>query len=87
MYVLQTNKPIIQNDDASHNDDFVLFDQGSTKMPIKQMAPILLYAQMHNIVEMTNQGRKDVIFWFKSDNQRFMSRNIIIFVNQIDNNT
>ena len=41
---------------------------------------------MHNIVEMTNQGRKDVIFWFKSDNQRFMSRKIIVFVIGIDAN-
>ena len=40
----------------------------------------------HSIVEFENQGKKYQNFVFKSDNQRFVSRSSIVFVNQIDNN-
>ena len=42
---------------------------------------------MHSIVEMSEWSKKYQNFVFKSDNQRFMSINIIVFLIQIDNNT
>ena len=42
---------------------------------------------LHSMIEMSECGKNYQIFVFKSDNQRFMSRNIIVFGNQIDNNT
>ena len=41
---------------------------------------------LHSIVEMSEWSKKYQNFVFKSDNQRFMSRNIIVFLIQIDNN-
>ena len=41
---------------------------------------------MHSIVEMTEWSKKSAKFVIKSDNQKFMSRNIIVFVIQIDDN-
>ena len=47
---------------------------------------IILNSKLHRVIEMSECGKNYQNFVFKSDNQNVMSRNIITFLTQIDNN-